>query len=272
MKATQAEKAARFHALHAGPEIFVIPNPWDAGSARMLAGLGFSALATSSSAAAGTLGRCDYGLLRDEALAGARLIVEATDLPVSADLENGFGDEPGVVADTIRSAAAIGLVGGSIEDARGGATPYELSLAVERVAAAAAAARQLPFPFVVVARAENYARGIFDLRDTIKRLQAYEQVGADVLFAPGLPDLAAVRTVCAALTKPVNVVGSMQNGAVTLNQLAEAGVRRVSLATGFYRAAMTGLREAAVEVREHGTFGFAAHAMTPAELNKFMRH
>ncbi len=268
---TQAEKAARFHALHTEGKIFVIPNPWDAGSARMLAGLGFLALATSSSAAAGSMGRRDYAMNRAEALAGARIVVEASNLPVSADLENGFGDEPAVVADTIRTAASIGLVGGSIEDARGDAQPYERMLAVERVTAAVEEARKLPYKFVVVARAENFARGHPDLGDTITRLQAYEQAGADVLFAPGLPNLAAVREVCRSVTKPVNVVGTMQNGAVSLAVLQEAGVRRVSLATGFYRAAMSGLFEAAREVREHGTFGFAAQTMTPAELNKFMR-
>jgi 2-methylisocitrate lyase-like PEP mutase family enzyme len=271
MTPTQAEKAARFPALHAGPEIFVMPNPWDAGSARMLAGLGFAALATSSSAAAGTLGRRDYAITRDEALAGARLIVDATDLPVSADLENGFGDEPEVVAETIRRAAEVGLVGGSIEDARGGLAPYEVALAVERVAGAVEAARKLPFPFLVVARAENYLRGRPDLGDTIARLQAYERAGADVLFAPGLPDLACVRAVCAAVTKPVNVVGPMQNGAVSVAQLADAGVRRVSLATGFYRAAMAGLHDAAREVRERGTFAFATRTISSVELNKFMR-
>jgi 2-methylisocitrate lyase-like PEP mutase family enzyme len=271
MTPTQTEKAARFHALHTRREIFVIPNPWDAGSARMLAGLGFSALATSSSAAAGSLGRRDYTMNREQALAGARSIVEATILPVSADLENGFGDEPAVVADTIRLAASIGLVGGSIEDARGGAKPSEMMLAVERVAAAVEEAHKLPYKFMVVARAENYARAQPDLGDTIARLQAYEQAGADVLFAPGLPDLAAVREVCRAVTKPVNVVGTMQNGAVSLAQLEEAGVRRVSLATGFYRAAMSGLFAAAREVHQHGTFGFAADTLTTAELNKFMR-
>lgn len=271
MSLTQLEKGVRFRALHAAPGIFVIPNPWDAGSARLLAAAGFPALATSSYAAAGVLGRRDYGLARADVLAMAKAIVDATDLPVSADLENGFGDTPEAAAETIRLAAETGLVGGSIEDAAGGARPYELSLAVERIAAAAEVVKRLPFPFMLVARAENYVRGQPDLDDTIKRLQAYERAGAEVLFAPGLPDLAAVRTVCAAVTKPVNVVGAMQNGAVTVAQLAAAGVKRVSLAASFYRAAMTGLHEAAREVREHGTFGFVTRSMPPAELNGAMR-
>ncbi len=271
MSLTQAEKGARFRALHLAPQTFVIPNPWDAGSARLLQALGFQALATSSYAAAGVLGRRDYGIARADVLTLAKAMVEATDLPISADLENGFGDTPHDAAETIRLAAEIGLVGGSIEDAAGGVAPYELSLAVERIAAAAEVVRKLPFPFMLVARAENYLRGKPDLDDTIKRLQAYEQAGAEVLFAPGLPDLASVRTVCAAVTKPVNVVGTMQNGAVTVAQLAEAGVRRISLAGSFYRAAMTGLRDAAREVQEKGTFSFVTLGMPPAELNSAMR-
>lgn len=271
MSVTQHEKATRFRALHAAPGAFVIPNPWDAGSARMLAGLGFSALATSSYAAAGTLGRRDYGLTRDLALANARAIVDATDLPVSADLENGFGDSPEIVSETVRLAAAAGLAGCSIEDAAGGVAPYDLSLATERIAAAVQAARALPFPFVLTARAENFARGRPDLDDTIRRLQAYEKAGADVLFAPGLPDLASIRTVCTAVSKPVNVVGSMQDGKVSVAELAAAGVKRISLAASFYRAAMTGLRDAAREVHDKGTFTFATRTMTSPEFNAFMK-
>src|SRR6266702_904286 len=187
--ATQNDKAARFRALHRGPGAFLIPNPWDAGSARALAGLGFQALATSSGACAGTLGRRDGKVTREEALAHARAIVMATDLPVSADLEKGFGDAPAVAAETIRLAAEVGLVGGPIEDATGDKDKplYDLSLAAERVAAAVQAARALPFPFTLTARAENYLRGNPNLDDTIKRLQAFEKAGADVLMAPGLP-------------------------------------------------------------------------------------
>lgn len=271
MSLTQAEKGARLRALHLASETFVIPNPWDAGSARLLQAAGFQALATSSYAAAGVLGRRDYGIQRAEVLSLAKAIVDAVDLPVSADLENGFGHTPQDAAETIRLATEAGLVGGSIEDAPGGAPAYELSLAVERVAAAAEVARMLSFPFTLVARAENYLRGKPDLDDTIKRLQAYERAGADVLFAPGLPDLESVRIVCAAVTKPVNVVGTMQNGAVTVAQLKAAGVKRISLAGSFYRAAMSGLRDAAKEVREQGTFGFAGRGMLPAELNSAMR-
>lgn len=258
MTSTQSDKAARFRAMHAGPGAFVIANPWDPGSARALAGLGFQALATSSGAAAGVLGRRDGQLSRDEALAHARAIVLATDLPVAADLENGFGDAPAFAAETIRLAAETGLVGGSIEDSTGHKDKplYDFNHAVERVAAAAQAARALPFPFTLTARAENFLRGNPDLDDTIKRLQAYEKAGADVLFAPLLPDLAAVRAVCGALTKPVNFMVGAKGKSFTAAELAAAGVRRISLATSLYRAAMKGLLDAAQEVKDHGTFGY----------------
>ena len=258
MTTTQSDKATRFRALHAGPGAFVMPNPWDAGSARALAGLGFQALATSSGASAGVLGRRDGQLSRDEALAHARAIVQATDLPVAEDLENGFGDAPAFAAETIRLAAEVGLVGGSIEDATGNKDKplYDFGQAVERVAAAAQAARSLPFDFTLTARAENFLRGNPDLDDTIKRLQAYEKAGADVLFAPVLPDLAAVRAVCAALTKPVNFMVGVKGKSFSVAELEAAGVRRISLATSLYRAAMKGLLDAAQEVRNHGTFGY----------------
>src|SRR5215470_1933831 len=200
---SQTEKANRFRALHEAPEAFVIANAWDAGSARILAGLGFPALATSSGASAGVLGRRDGMVSRTEALAQARAIVEATDLPVSADLEKGFADTPEGAAETIGLAAAAGLVGGSIEDFSGDPQRplYDLAQATERVAAAIAAARNLPFDFTLTARAENFLRGNPDLDDTIRRLQAFEKAGADVLFAPGLPDLAAVRAVCSAVSR-----------------------------------------------------------------------
>ena len=272
MTVTQSDKAARFEALHQGPGAFVIANPWDAGSARILAALGFHALATSSGASAGVLGRRDGKVTRDEALAQAYAIVAATDLPVSADLEKGFGDAPAVVAETIRLAAAVGLVGGSIEDATGDKEKplYDIVQATERVEAAAQAARALPFPFILTARAENFLRGKPDLEDTIKRLQAFEKAGADVLFAPGLPDLAAVRAVCAAVSKPVNFMVGIKDKSFTVADLAAAGVRRISLATSLYRSAMSGLLDAAREIKENGTFGYLERSLTTLELNDFM--
>jgi 2-methylisocitrate lyase-like PEP mutase family enzyme len=270
---TQNEKAARFRALHNGPGAFVIPNPWDIGSARILAGLGFQALATSSAASACALGRRDGRLTRDEALAHARLIVAATDLPVSADLEKGFGDGPEVVAETIRLAAEVGLVGCTIEDATGNQDKplYDEGLAVERIAAAAEAARALQFPFMLTARAHNFLYPTPSLDRTISRLQAFEKAGADVLFAPGLPDLAAVRAVCAALSKPFNFMAGIKGKSFSVSDLAEAGVRRISLATSLYRAAMTGLLDAAREVRDAGQFGFLDRCVTTPELNQTMR-
>ena len=198
---TQHEKAVKFQELHRRPGVLLIPNPWDAGSARLLAGLGYEAFATSSAAAAGVLGRRDGRMSREESLANARMIVEATELPVAADLEHGFGDSPTAAAETIKLAAGIGLVGGSIEDARADRENpiYDIVLATERIAAAVEAARSLRFPFTLAARAENFVRGNPNLDDTIKRLVAYEKAGADVLFAPGLPDLASVRAVCSAV-------------------------------------------------------------------------
>ena len=273
MPLSQADKAARFRALHAGPGAFVIANPWDAGSARLLAALGFQALATSSGAAAATLGRRDGSVTRDEALAHARLIVDACDLPVSADLEKGFGDAPDVAAQTIRLAAGVGLVGGSIEDATGDKDKplYDLGHATERVAAAAAAARSVGFPFTLTARTENFLRGNPSLDDTITRLQAFEKAGADVLMAPGLPDLAAVRAVCAAVSKPVNFMAGIKGKSFTVAELAAAGVRRISLATSLYRAATTALLEAAREVKDKGTFGYLERSVTTAELNGFLQ-
>jgi 2-methylisocitrate lyase-like PEP mutase family enzyme len=273
MATSQSDKAARFRALHEAPGAFVIPNPWDAGSARVLAALGFEALATSSGASAGTLGRRDGKVTREEALAHARAIVAATDLPVSADLEKGFGDAPAVAAETIRLAAGVGLVGGSIEDATGDKDKplYDIGLAVERVAAAAQAARALAFPFTLTARAENFLRGNPSLDDTIKRLQAFENAGADVLFAPGLPDLEAVRAVCAAVSKPVNFMVGIRGKSFTVADLKAAGVKRISLATSLYREAMSGLVNAAREVKDMGTFGYLDRSLTTPELNAFMQ-
>ena len=258
MATTQSEKAALFRKLHEGPGAFVIPNPWDMGSAQVLAKLGFAALATSSGASAGVLGRRDGELTRDEALAHAKAIVMATDLPVAADLEKGFGDDPAVAAETIRLAAGVGLVGGSIEDATGDpARPlFDIGLATERVAAAVAAARSLPFAFTLTARTENFLRGNPDLQDTIRRLQAFEKAGADVLFAPALPDLEAVRAVCSAVSKPVNFMVGIKGKSFSVAQLEAAGVRRISLAASLYRTAMAAMRQAAEEVKLHGTFDY----------------
>ena len=227
MSVSQAEKAKKFRALHEAPGAFVIANPWDAGSARMLAGLGFEALATSSGAKAGMLGKRDGKVTREEALANAKLIVEACDLPVSADLEKGFGDGPDAAAETIRQAAGVGLVGGSIEDASGNreAPLYDVETATARVAAAVKAARALDFPFVLTARAEGFLRGMPDLDEVIKRLKSFEA----------------------------------------------AGVKRISLATSLYRAAMTGLLDAAKEVKERGTFTYLDHAIPTPDLNAFMK-
>jgi 2-methylisocitrate lyase-like PEP mutase family enzyme len=264
------DKIARFRALHQGPGAFILPNPWDAGSARLLAGLGFQALATSSGACAGVLGRRDGKVSRDEALTHARAIVAATDLPVSADLEKGFGDSPQEAAATIRLGAQIGLAGGSIEDATGSKDKplFDFNHAVERVAAAAEAARALPF--VLTARTENFLRGNPDLEDTIRRLQAFEKAGADVLMAPGLPDLAAVRAVCAALKKPVNFMAGIKGKSFPVSELEAVGVRRISLATSLYRAAMSGLMEAAREVKTSGSFGYLERSLTTAELNSYL--
>jgi 2-methylisocitrate lyase-like PEP mutase family enzyme len=262
MSVTQDEKAARFVALHDASGTFVIPNPWDVGSACLLAGLGFEALATSSAASACALGRRDGGLTREEALAHARL-----------DLEKGFGDAPGCVAETIRLAAGVGLVGCTIEDATGDPDRplYDDGLAIERIAAAAEAARALPFPFMLTARAHNLLYSGASLDDTIRRLQAFERAGAGVLFAPGLPDLAAVRAVCAAVSKPVNFMVGIKGRSFSVDELAAAGVKRISLATSLYRAAMTGLLDAAREVKDAGQFGFLDRCVTTPELNKLMR-
>ena len=270
---TQLDKAHAFKALHAGPGAFVCPNPWDIVSARMLASLGFKALATSSGAMAATFGRKDGRVTRDEALAHCRLIVSAVDLPVAADLERGFADAPEAVAETIRLAAETGVVGGSIEDATlNPADPiYDIKLAIERIEAAAEAARSLPFPFTLTARAENFLRNKPNLDDTIARLQAYEKAGADVLFAPGLPDLDTVRTVCGAVTKPVNFMVGIKGRSFTVASLEVAGVRRISLATSLYRAAMTGLFDAAQEVKERGTFSYLDNSLPGTVLSDCLK-
>jgi 2-methylisocitrate lyase-like PEP mutase family enzyme len=254
---SQREKAERFRELHAGPT-FVIPNPWDAGSARILEGLGFAALATSSGAQAGVLGRRDGQVKRDEALAHCRAIVAATTLPVSADLEKGFGDSPADAAETIRLAAGVGLVGGSIEDATGNREKplYDLGHAAERVAAAVQAARALPFPFTLTARAENFLRGNPDLDDTIARLRAYEQAGADVLFAPLMPDLAAVRRVTAALERPFSFMAGVPGKSFSVAELADAGVHRISFGSSLYEVALQAVGRAAAPTLKEGRFGW----------------
>jgi len=269
---TQAEKAAVFQALHQRREVFVIGNPWDAGTARLLTGLGFSALSTTSAGLAFTLGRRDgtASVGRDEALDNAKSIVDATPLPVAADLENGYGSSPEAAAETIRLAAErAGLVGGSIEDASGDpAHPiYEFDHAVERVAAAAAAAHALPFPFMLVARAENYLHRRPDLDDTIRRLQAYEAAGAEVLYAPGITQPEDIRTVCDAVSKPVNVLMGMKGApALSVKELGALGVRRISVGSGFSRAALTAFLHAAREVIDDGSFTFADKTLYMSDL------
>lgn len=268
----QQEKFRQFRELHRGPGAFVIPNPWDAGSAKMLASLGFQALATTSAGYAFSKGRRDSSaaLGRDEMLANAAEIVQATALPVSADLEDGFGAAPEACATTIRMACEIGLCGGSIEDATGDpdAPIYEFALAVERVQAAAEAARDRPF--LLTARAENFLWDRPDLDDTIRRLQAFSRAGADVLYAPGLPDLAAIRTVCDSVDRPLNVVMGLGGPRYSTAELAAAGVRRISVGGSFARAAWGGLLRAAQEVRDHGTFDYADDAMPGAAVAALM--
>jgi 2-methylisocitrate lyase-like PEP mutase family enzyme len=268
---TQTERGRAFRALHDSP--FLIGNCWDGGSARILASLGFPALATSSGACAGTYGRLDGNVSLDEALAHAQTICAAANVPVSGDLEKGFGDAPAATAKAIRLAAGVGLVGGSIEDSTGRKDDpiFDLTLATERVAAAVEAARALHFPFTLTARAENFLHGRADLDDTILRLQAFEKAGADVLFAPALPTLDAVRTVCASVRKPVNFMVAIPGKSFSVRELTDAGVRRISFATSFYRAAMQGLAEAAKEVRASGTFGFLDRAMPGGEFAKHLR-
>jgi 2-methylisocitrate lyase-like PEP mutase family enzyme len=267
-------RAAAFRALHEGPEPFVVANPWDAGSACLLTGLGFSALATTGAGLAYSRGVPDgeNRLGRADFLDNAREIAAATTLPVSADLESGFGEKPRDVAETIRLAAAAGLVGGSVEDSTGRADEplRPLDEAVERVAAAVAAARELDFPFTVTARAENFFQGRPDLDDVIRRLRAYEEAGADVLYAPALPDAEAIRAVCSAVSRPVNVLMGSPALRLSVAELGALGVRRISVGSAFARAALGALARAAEEVRTHGTFGFGADALPYHDVNALM--
>ena len=270
---TQAEKAERFDALHRGAEPFIVANAFDAGSARILAGLGFEALATTSGGFAGTLGRCDGEVSRSEALDHARAVVDAVDLPVSADLENGFGHEPEEAAKTVKGAAEAGLVGCTIEDYTGDAERpfYDREEAADRIAAASEAARSAGFRFTLTARSECFIRGHPDLYEVIARLQAYERAGADVLMAPALPDIDAVAAVCNAVSKPVNFMAGVAGKSFPVADLAAAGVRRISLATSLYRAAMSGVVAAATEAMEEGTFTYVGEVMSSPEIARYMR-
>jgi len=267
--ATQFEKGRIFRTLHERNDTFIIPNPWDVGTARLLAHLGFEALATTSMGYAFSVGRRDNTLDRHETMVYASAIASATNLPVSADLENGFGDAPEVVAETIRLAAASGVVGGSIEDATGRTDHpiYQLNEAIERVRAAVVAARTLPFPFIVTARAENYLHGRRDLKDTIKRLQAYQDAGADVLYAPGLATRDDIAAVVSSVDRPVNVVMGLQGAQLSLSELSAIGVRRISVGSALCRAALGAFLRAAKEMRERGTFTFASEAASPSEMS-----
>ncbi len=260
---SQAEKARRFRALHERDSAFIIPNPYDVGTALLLAQLGFEALATTSAGYAFTLGRRDGALTREQAIAGVQLIAAATDLPTSADLENGFGDAPETVAETIRLAAAAGAVGGSIEDSTGRkALPiYDRESAAERIRAAVATARALPFTFTLTARAENYLYGRNDLEDTISRLQSYQEAGADVLYAPGLTTKDEIAAVISSVDRPVNVLMGLPGVNLTLADLSALGVKRVSIGSGLSRAAIGAFLRAAREMRESGSFAFAADAV-----------
>lgn len=266
---TQAEKGSSFRALHERDGAFIIPNPWDVGTARLLAHLGFEALATTSAGFAFSIGRRDNAVGRDLMLAHVEAIASATDLPVSADLENGFGDHPETVAETIRLGAAAGLAGGSIEDSinRPGEPIYEQELAVERVRAAVEAGRTLAFPFTLTARCENYLVGRPDLADTIRRLQAYQEAGADVLFAPGLTSRDDIAAVVRSVDRPVNVVMGLQGVQLGLAELSELGVKRVSVGSALTRAALGAFLRAAREMREHGTFTFAEEAVSFREIS-----
>jgi 2-methylisocitrate lyase-like PEP mutase family enzyme len=276
MRPTQADKGARFKELHARAGAFIIPNPWDAGTARILGQFGFEALTTTSAGLAFTLGKRDGtgDVTRDETIANAKAIVDATDLPVAADLENGFDDTPEAAAETIRLAGEVaGLVGGSIEDSSGDPSRpiYDFAHAVERIAAAVETARALKFPFVLVGRAENYLHGRPDLDDTIRRLQAFEAAGADALYAPGLTREEDIRAVCKSVGKPVNVVMGLRSGSFSMSELAAMGVRRISVGSSLSRAALSGFMNAAREMKERGTFTYAEHAIPYADVNNMMR-
>lgn len=266
---TQAEKGRAFRALHQRPTAFIIPNPWDAGTARLLAHLGFEALATTSMGFAFSTGRADNTVDREDTMEHIKAIARATDLPVSSDLENGFDDSPDAVAETIVLAATAGAVGGSIEDATGRTDDpiYRLEHAAERIRVAAEAARALPFDFTLTVRAENYLHGRADLKDTIARLQAYQEAGADVLYAPGLASKDDIAAVVRSVDRPVNVVMGLKGAQLSLDELSDIGVRRVSVGSALCRTALGAFLRAAHEMRERGTFTFANDAARPRDLN-----
>jgi 2-methylisocitrate lyase-like PEP mutase family enzyme len=272
---TQTEKAQSFRALHERSGIFIMPNPWDAGTAKLFASLGFEALATTSLGFASSRGRTDgtLSVSREELIANCREIASATDLPVNADLENGYADNPEEAATILRLAADAGVVGGSIEDSTGDpARPiYDFDLAVKRVAAAARVAHSLPFPFMLTARAENYLHGRLDLDDTIRRLQAFAAVGADVLYAPGLRDLETIRRVVVAVPKPLNVVMSAADPEITAQQLADVGVKRISVGGALSRLAFAAVRDAAVAMRDSGSFRWVRDALPGKDLKAIFR-
>lgn len=265
-------RGERFRALHQAPELFVMPNPWDAGSARILAGLGFPALATTSAGHAYTLGRRDGAVAREEALAHAHLIVAATPLPVNGDLEKGYGDSPEAAARTVRAAGEAGLAGCSIEDASGRADApiFDKGLAVERIQAAVEAARAIRRPFVLTARAENLLHGRIDLDDTFDRLAAFAEAGAEVLYAPGLKDLATIRRFATELPRPLNLLYGLKGQSFSLAEAAEAGVRRISVGSGLARAAYGAMLSAARELAESGTCSYAAGVPGFDVLDAFM--
>jgi 2-methylisocitrate lyase-like PEP mutase family enzyme len=265
---TQAEKVQLFRDLHYRDSAFVIPNPWDIGSARLLASTGFEALATTSVGYANSIGRQDHGVTRDEMIAHAATLAAATELPVSADLENGFGHDPGTVAETIRMAAAAGLAGCSIEDStnRNDDPIYSFEHSVDRIRAAAEQVRNLPFPFMLTARSENYLHGRKDLADTINRLQAFQEAGADVLYAPGITDVKEVATLISSVDRPVNVLAGMQGTHFDVNELSRIGAKRISVGGALTRVAFAALLGAAREMKEHGTFSFVNGPITSREI------
>jgi 2-methylisocitrate lyase-like PEP mutase family enzyme len=265
---TQADKGHAFRALHDRRGAFIIPNPWDAGTAQLLAYLGFEALATTSAGYAFSIGQRDSTVGRDRMMAHVAAIASATDLPVSGDLENGFGDDPDAVADTIRTAGSAGLVGGSIEDSTGRPDRgiYDEGRAVDRIRAAAEAARSLPFPFTLTARAENYLVGRADLKNTIARLQAYQEAGADVLYAPGLAAEEDIAAVVSSVDRPVNVLAGAKGLHMNLTVLSRIGVKRVSVGSALSRAALGAFLRAAREMRDRGTFAFADDAVSYQEI------
>ncbi len=272
MAKTQAQKAAEFEALHKAPGVFVIPNPWDPGSARLLAGLGFKALTTTSAGYARSIGFPDYNAGRENVMAHIRAMAPMVDVPLAADLEDGFGPKPEDCAETIRQGAAAGLVGGSIEDFTGDRSNpiHSIEVAAERIRAAAEAAKKLPFKFMLCARAENYLHGRQDLGDTIKRMQAYQEAGADVLFAPGLNTSDEVRQMCRSIDRPFNIVRGPRKETMTVAQVGELGVKRISLGGMMHAVATSAMIGAAKEIAESGTFGFTGSMPFAGEIDALL--